>query len=452
MGSLVKWLVAYYIILITSSLVTGLTTGPYSDVLVVINVNSTDSIDIGEYYASLRNITHVLYLNIPDWEDDYGSSYPGTNYTEYISYIENPIKEYMIDKDITYTTNYIVLTYGIPYKGDCEGEYFSIGQQLELINGNYEGSYGCQGTPGFRSVSSLNNPYYNNPQHADKIETEIYIVSYLIGATANETKNSIPISYNNSWSGDSILIDNYPGSLDSTGNFNSTRTLANQYSSLYGYTVEYNDTGCFIFNRSNLTFVTNYANWEASHMSEYNCSAFNTLYLMGNSGANSSNYNHYFVPGSICNFFTSWPYIEFHYPEYQGNTEPQYAGYIKNGCSFGIGGVTEPFSGNVPKPTYLLNATLKNYSYGEAGVSSLYSLGWVESKFGDPKLAINPIYNDTPASINKTKCIMNHPDTQIICKTNGNCIYVSRTYFNDCDLIGTPMTNTQYTCTSAGCT
>jgi len=99
----------------------------YNDVVLVINNNSQVSKDIGDYFKTQRNITHIIYINTIDGED--------INISDFNSQIRFPIERSLISNNLTNSTNYIITTKGLPLKiTDIKR---SIDSELTLILGPF---------------------------------------------------------------------------------------------------------------------------------------------------------------------------------------------------------------------------------------------------------------------------------------------------------------------------
>jgi len=89
----------------------------YDDVLLLINSNSTKSVEIGSYFAAQRNVTHILYLDTEPDENIF--------FTQFNSTIVQPIKRYLAANDTDKKLNYIVTTKGIPLRVLKDGQGLS---------------------------------------------------------------------------------------------------------------------------------------------------------------------------------------------------------------------------------------------------------------------------------------------------------------------------------------
>jgi uncharacterized protein (TIGR03790 family) len=80
----------------------------YSDTLLVVNDNSTTSVAIGAYFKAARNLSdsQIVHINTVTTED--------VSRTEYNNNIRDAIRSFMTAHNIASTTNYIILTKGVP--------------------------------------------------------------------------------------------------------------------------------------------------------------------------------------------------------------------------------------------------------------------------------------------------------------------------------------------------
>ncbi|MHB9056988.1 MAG: hypothetical protein ACYC2P_12705, partial [Paludibacteraceae bacterium] len=87
----------------------------YNDVLVVVNDKSSESVEIGNYFANARNIPakNICHISTTDKQGQ-GSEDGRLTLIEKQS-VANAVKQYMTDNNLTDSINYIVLTRGIPY-------------------------------------------------------------------------------------------------------------------------------------------------------------------------------------------------------------------------------------------------------------------------------------------------------------------------------------------------
>ncbi len=130
----------------------------YSDVLLVSNNLSGDSLAIADYFAANRpNLTHRLNVSMPSWWT--------MNFSSINSTLLQPIRAYLNSSDGS-GINYIVLTKDIPtvtnQTGCCPNQGASVDSVVALLNTQYESQ--IAGTLGYQSPFgapvSVENPYY----------------------------------------------------------------------------------------------------------------------------------------------------------------------------------------------------------------------------------------------------------------------------------------------------
>lgn len=145
----------------------------YSDVGVIVNQNSSVSMQIGTYFKNARNIPeqNMIYVNVPTTEIINDSEF-----TELRTQIEN----YLTGQNLQGTLNYLVTTKGIPLRrnGDCittqnQLDCGSVDQELSLILGPHSVGIGLP--------YGYNNPYYQQNTHFSRNQFGIYLVSRLDG-------------------------------------------------------------------------------------------------------------------------------------------------------------------------------------------------------------------------------------------------------------------------------
>lgn len=154
----------------------------YNDVAVIVNLNSTASITIGDYFKDARNIPDQNMIEIQCSTDEVIDS------TELVS-IVTQVSDYLINNKMKDSINYIVTTKGIPitYSGpgcDLMHPYYcsAVDSELTLIINNAED---------IGTTSMVVNPYYNKNQIFSQQEQQIYLVTRLDGYNIEDVKNLI---------------------------------------------------------------------------------------------------------------------------------------------------------------------------------------------------------------------------------------------------------------------
>lgn len=153
----------------------------YDDVAVIVNSNSDESIEIGNYFKNKRNIPEVnmVYINCSTEErvDSAG-----------LFSIVDQVGNYLLSSGIFQSVNYLVTTKGIPLifeGGNCDSipsslKCSSIDSELTLVI-NHEEYIG--------SSSSFQNPYFENSNYNfSQNEFGLYLVTRLDGYTVGDVK------------------------------------------------------------------------------------------------------------------------------------------------------------------------------------------------------------------------------------------------------------------------
>jgi protein TonB len=136
----------------------------YASVLLVINDSSPDSVTIGNYYASARNITHICHIRTADTETISRGAFE--------SEILKPVAFYLRSHSLQDDILYIVTTRGVPMivDGDSVDSKLALVYQY-LLTGNI--SYQVR----------IENPYFatgDNFRPFTRKDFDIYLVTRLI--------------------------------------------------------------------------------------------------------------------------------------------------------------------------------------------------------------------------------------------------------------------------------
>jgi uncharacterized protein (TIGR03790 family) len=150
----------------------------YSDVLLVVNANSSNSTAIGSYFAANRpGLTHILQVSLP-------SDSASLKFAQLNSGLYSHIKDYL--NSTNGTINYIVLSSNIPlfsneseatvapgcsFSADSCQNSSSVDSEVALLNTAYASSVG--------RVGRISNPYYGSTLPFSKARFGIYLVGRL---------------------------------------------------------------------------------------------------------------------------------------------------------------------------------------------------------------------------------------------------------------------------------
>ena len=153
----------------------------YADVGVIINLNSPESIEIGNYFWASRNIPtqNLIYINAPNAEVINDSIF---------DVMRAQIETEILNAGLENSLNYLVTTKGVPLRRsniDCvshtgTGDCGSVDSELCLILG-----------PNASNISQINaymHPYFNENVHFTRSQFGMYLVTRLDGFTVGDVK------------------------------------------------------------------------------------------------------------------------------------------------------------------------------------------------------------------------------------------------------------------------
>ncbi len=258
----------------------------YSDVLLVVNDNSTISKQIGDYFRANRNIPDINVCNISV------SNQEAITRAEF-NVLRAQIENYLNSNNLTNKTNFIITTKGVPIRitHSTASRRASVDSELCLILGSYSTFID----------DSLNTKisqhiYYNKDEDFKREKFPIYLVTRLTGFNFSDVKQ---------------LIDNAAASAGVRGGFffdrdptktqaayrpgNNRMTAAHDILNAKGYTTTLDNTQTFHTELSNLA---GYCSW-----GRYDSRYYYTP--VQNSGLNQPNDEGEPTP-------TSWFYVNTH--------------------------------------------------------------------------------------------------------------------------------------------
>lgn len=373
------------------------------DVAVVINVNSSASVEIGRYYQQVRGIPERNICLIWCPEDEVVS------WTVCEAQIREPIRRFLSRPGVAGNIHYIVLTKGVPLAADyvdgiVEGDldpqdgqvdinhYYSVTNILADLNEPIVDLTGPAGVPDGKpdNASVLTNPYgptatgtwgFAAPQKAwssdlfdsgDQydINKRFYLVTRLDGFTVGQVKNTIDRSASPALDGLYVLDRN----AWTTGPYKyANLRLGNLLNSAYDYLVNRGaevryDAGVSFL--SELRGVMGYFSW-ASNDDQYSFEKYKS---------------NVFVPGSIADTYYSFSGRTFRDP---GTTSrsPLIADLFSSGLCGAGGYVSEPMITTATYPNVLFDRYTLGYNMAESFYAACPNLNWKTVIVGDPLMA-----------------------------------------------------------------
>lgn len=184
----------------------------YEDVGVIVNLNSPESIEIGNYFQAARNIPtqNILYVDVPNTEVINDSVF---------NVLRTQIEAELQSSGLENSLNYLVTTKGVPLRRsgiDCisnqgNGDCGSVDSELSLILGPH--------APQIAQSNAFLHPYFNQNVHFTRSQFGMYLVTRLDGFTVGDVKQMIgrsgPNTTVNPFTVQNILDLNEAQSMDS---------------------------------------------------------------------------------------------------------------------------------------------------------------------------------------------------------------------------------------------
>src|SRR6267154_1095859 len=105
-----RWFLPIYLYLVVTTRVWG--GGSGLNVVVVVNQNSTNSVQLGNYYSEARHVPPQNFLRMTNWT---GGNVDWSD-SEFLSYLYNPLVSMLASRQLTNQIDYVVLSMDIPYR------------------------------------------------------------------------------------------------------------------------------------------------------------------------------------------------------------------------------------------------------------------------------------------------------------------------------------------------
>src|SRR5260370_31829369 len=150
------------------------------------------SIWVGQHYAAARGIptSNIFHINYGGWKGldprphDWGNYY--VDWATYVATIRDPLRQFIANNNLTNKINYIVPTYGVPYKTSSVANLvvsLSIDSFITTVNSDDSNTF--ESNP-YRAIvyTDLTQPHFRD--FTNTLGTKIYIVSRLDGPSAVE--------------------------------------------------------------------------------------------------------------------------------------------------------------------------------------------------------------------------------------------------------------------------
>ena len=377
-------------------LLVALTSGPAwgqsgANVLLVVNEDSPESVEIGNYYAAVRGIPsgQVVRISLPVTDS--------LSRFEFDAKIQIPIAAFLAKHLLQDQVLYIVLTKGVPLRIEgtdgLNGTVASVDSELTLLYRRMVGSANIVDSPELtllyrlvdRSAGSsvqligrVENPLFlgdkslKGAKQFSRIDSDLYLVTRLDGFTVADVKALIDRGVKPVRDGQ-IVLDQRGTLIDRGGDAwlqDASDRLTNDQ---HGARVRLESTRT-VANVSGP--VIGYFSWGSNDPS-------NQRRTMGLS----------FVNGAIGGMFVSTDGRTFREPH--PNWKPAIAGsstggqslvgdLIREGITGVVGHVAEPYLDSIVRPQILFPAYLAGFNLAESFYLAMPFLSWQDIVVGDP--------------------------------------------------------------------
>lgn len=342
-------------------------------VLLVVNENSPESIQVGDYYAAKRSVApdHVVRLKAPTTDT--------IDRTEYLKSIEEPIAAWMAGRKLQDQILYVVLTKGVPLRvagtGDRNGMLSSVDSELTVL---YRKLLGLDPP----IAGKIDNPYFLGTRPLSDAgpfargRFDIYLVTRLDGFTVDDVKRLIDRGVAPARTG-TIVLDQKATLLDRGGD----EWLAQAADRL----IDARDVGVLLEETRTVATtpdpVLGYYSWGSNDPSNQ----------LRRSGLR-------FVPGAIGGTYVSTDGRSFAEPPpewrpsdpngggrlFAGSFQSLAGDLIRDGITGVAAHVSEPFLEATVRPQILFPAYLAGLNLAESFYLAMPFLSWRTVVIGDP--------------------------------------------------------------------
>lgn len=335
----------------------------YSDVLVVINNNSSISDSVGTYFVSVRNIPliNIARVNVPVAEEIDGIMFDN---------LRGQIESHLINNSLVSKINYIVTTKGVPLRVN-RGNTFStsspsssVESELALILSTNSNKIGQNGF--------FLSPYFLSDQNFSKVGFDMYLVTRLDGYSFENVKNlieraSTPVYLDTTYK---FIFDQDPTWNSSVPFLNNSLAAAHSMLIGKGLKSTLENTTLYLTGQNN---VIGYASWGSN---DYNAHLYTQYARPQNNWA----------PGAIAETYVSTSGRTFNNPVSYGQSV--IADLVAEGVTGAKGYVYEPYSNAMAIVWILFDRYSNGFNLAESFYMSSRALSWMDVIIGDPKMKV----------------------------------------------------------------
>lgn len=353
-----------------SAFVSGQVSG-YDDVGVIVNDNSPESVEIGNYFKQVRNIPGQNIIRIQTVTDEQID-------TIEFRKIQYQIKNYILQNQLEDQLNYLVTTKGVPFDIVVDSCTFSpnysftrcssVESELSLLLSADSTKIIKQGY--------IPNPYFGSDQHFSRDESDIFLVSRLDGKTKEDVFNLIDNS------GPETFVDKALGQfIFDISYLSDTNPTYDLFARMMNPAI---DT---LINRG-----WNTAFHGDTLVPENEDKVIGFVSFIAKSFHGTLNFD--WQKGSFCEFIVTGPEFTF-YDSLNFNGNIQLADVIDEGCVSGSGYVHSTWGSQITDYAILFARYTEErddpYNLAESYYMAAKPLSWMNILLGDPKTTITTI-------------------------------------------------------------
>ncbi|MCP5462490.1 MAG: TIGR03790 family protein [bacterium] len=347
-------------------------------ILVIVNQNSSDSIEIGEYYKTVRNIpdSHILYVDLPTTFKLSRSLYKSNLHT--------PVLQFITDNELTEIIHYIVLCKDIP----VWVEFRSVDTLLADLYNEIQDELPPQNT-----IASSPHTYFMSQKRFSS-DNGFVLTARLDGPTVSVIKSLID---------NAVYAENHSNLLNNGIMWIDNRNLTNDlYNGFYSQAERYIATSILPLKQMNLRYEHNTA---SALFADNTCMSTQYYYGWYSYWNFKEVFNGYLRPGSIAGHLDSASFYSVQ------NTGDNNWGIhmISRGATASYGSIAEPYTFAFPVGGIMYDRLLRGFPLIESYWASANTLRWRMILIGDPlynPYKTPPIPDTTPPFISN---ITSHP-------------------------------------------
>lgn len=325
---------------------------PGRHVMVIINLDSPDSVKIGAYYAKKRGVPRSNLLLLHTTTDDTIDRDP------YTRDIEKPGDAFL--KAEANSIDYMVFTKGIPLMirdhGSVDGELATHGIVAKMTG--HDSAIG--------KLWFIDNPYFDKHEHFSRAKYGFSLACRLDGYTAEDAMALVDRSLAASANKGPFLLDGTESrSKPGYGQLNAELGVAAKMLQAKGMDVTYDPGPNFIALDAPLA---GYCSW-GSNDAEFSAGTYHKLR---------------FKPGALAETFVSTSARTFGHAD---SGQSLIADLVAQGVTGVKGYVSEPFTFAMAHPTILFDRYTSGYNLAESFYMASICVHWKEIVIGDPLCA-----------------------------------------------------------------